>query len=100
MFLLCSKSSLSLRQPIEGEAMSDTEEMPAGRIGGAAVRAGARRGRGIRRYLKAKLTCFSPVLSGGRIGAPQPQREVGQIEARRCQPHPNPPPWTRGGRAA
>jgi hypothetical protein len=48
-----------------------------GRIGGAAVRAGAGRGRSIRRNLKAKLTCFSPVLSGGRIGAAQPQREIG-----------------------
>jgi hypothetical protein len=61
--------------------MSDTEEMLAGGIGGAAVRAGACRGRGIRRNLKAKLTCFSPVLSGGRIGAPQPQRAIGQFEA-------------------
>ena len=61
--------------------MSDTEEMLAGGIGGAAVRAGACRGRGIRRNLKAKLTCFSPVLSGGRIGAPQPQREIGQFES-------------------
>jgi len=58
--------------------MSDTEEIPAGGIGGAAMRTGARRGRGIRRNLKAKLTCFSPVLSGGRIGAAQPQREIGQ----------------------
>jgi hypothetical protein len=52
--------------------MSGTEEMPAGRIGEAAVRVGAGRGRGIRRNLKAKFTCFSPVLSGGRIGASQP----------------------------
>jgi len=52
--------------------MSGTEEMPAGGIGGAAVRVGAGRGRGIRRNLKAKFTCFSPVLSGGRIGASQP----------------------------
>jgi hypothetical protein len=61
-----------------GGAMSDTQEMPAGEIGGAAVRAGARRGgRGTRRNLRAKSTCFSPVLSGGWIGAPQPQREIG-----------------------
>jgi hypothetical protein len=61
--------------------MSDTEEILAAGIGGAAVRAGARRGRGIRRNLKAKLTCFSPVLSGGRIGAAQPQREISQFES-------------------
>jgi hypothetical protein len=59
--------------------MSDREETPAGRdwrpLCGPEPVAGA--GRGVRRNLKAKLTCFSPVLSGGWIGAPQPQREIG-----------------------
>jgi hypothetical protein len=75
--------------------MRDTEEMPAGGIGGAAVRVGARRGRGVRRNLKAKLTCFSPVLSGGRIGAPQPQREIGQFESG-WEPPPQPSPVDTG----
>ena len=80
--------------------MSDTEEMLAGGIGGAAVRAGACRGRSIRRNLKAKFTCFSPVLSGGRIGAPQPRREIGQFEAPVLAPPSRyaalPPPCPRG----
>jgi hypothetical protein len=45
--------------------MSDTDEMPAGRIGGRLCAREPAAGRGIRRNLKAKLTCFSPVLSGG-----------------------------------
>jgi len=56
--------------------MSDTEEMLAGGIGGAAVRAGACRGRGTCRNLKAKLTCFSPVLSGSRSDPAQLRREI------------------------
>jgi hypothetical protein len=67
---------LTVRSAIEGK-----DERQGGDAGGeglaAAVRAGARRGRGTRRNLKAKFTCFSPVLSGSWIGAPQPQREIG-----------------------
>jgi hypothetical protein len=74
--------------------MSDTEEMPAGRDWQAAVRAAARCGRRIRRNLKAKLTCISPVLSGGRIGAAQPQREIAINLKRGSSPRPNPPAWT------
>ena len=80
--------------------MSDTEEMPVGGIGGAAVRAGARRGRGIRRNHKEKITCFSPVLSGGRVGAAHnPSARSGKLN-RGASPHPTLPRGHGGGRAA